>query len=214
MLGIAFVVLVCSFGGLGLDFLGLTLVHGSAVFGARRSFSRAVPYFSIRTGHLLASAGWLWSSLPIAMQLMHLVSWGHWPSAVVSIESPFSLDIVHLWQFVGSGCTCSFSSWCPLQIRHLCVSLHWWVVWSSLQHVLHWVTGGRSWKALSVQCRPKAASAFWLRICRAVDSFVSAKTRDDLGVEDSSSSVRSQRGFATISPSASAYIGLHATSSW
>ena len=45
-------------GVLGLVFFGLTLIHGFEFFWARRSFSRAVPYFSILAGHLLASAGW------------------------------------------------------------------------------------------------------------------------------------------------------------
>ena len=75
------------------------------------------------------------------------------------------------------------------------------------------MTGGRSWNALTVQCLPNAARDFWLRIVRAVVSSISANTSEDLGVERSSSSVRSHRGLAAMSSSALAYVGLQVISS-
>ena len=147
------------------------------------------------------------------MQLIHLRSCGHWPSDVVSIVSSFSMVWIHFWQFVGFAWGWSFSSCWPLHIRHRWGSLHWCVVWSRLQQFLHCVTGGRSWNARIVQCLPNAARDFWLRISRAVDSSVSANTNEDLGVERSSSSVRSHRGLATMISIALAYMGLHIISS-
>ena len=147
------------------------------------------------------------------MQLIHLRSWGQWPSAVVSIVSPYLLVRVHFWHSVGSIGMCSFSSCRAPHRRQRCGSLHWCEVWSSFQQFLHCMTGGRSWNARSVQWLPNAARDFWLRIWRAVDSSVSANTREDLYVESNSSSVRSQRGFATIRSWDFAYMGLHAMSS-
>jgi hypothetical protein len=101
----------CLLGILGLAFLGLTLIQGFELFWDRRSFSRAVPYFSILAGHLLASDGCPQSALLFEVQFTHLRSCGHCPSAVVSIVSPYSRAIMHFWQLLGSGWGWSFSSW-------------------------------------------------------------------------------------------------------
>ena len=100
---------------LDLAFLDFTFIQGFEDFWALRSLSLAVPYFSSLTGHLLASAGWLLSTWLFAVQLMHLRSCGQWPSAEVSIVSPYSFAVMHLWQLAGSVGWCSFSSWWPLQ---------------------------------------------------------------------------------------------------
>lgn len=84
-----------------LGFLGLAVVHGLFVFWDRRSFSLAVPYISSLAGHLLASAGWFCSTLLFPRQFMHLMSWGQWPSVVVSMESPNSWAWEHLWHLDG-----------------------------------------------------------------------------------------------------------------
>ena len=144
-------------GALGLSFLFLTLSQGLLAFRALHSFSRAVPYFASLIWHLLASAGWLWSSMLLARQLRHLSSCGQCPSAAVSIVSPYSWAMQHFWQLAGGICWWSFSSCCALQSQQHWVSLHRRVVWSSLQQFLHWVTGGRSWKAWTEQCLPNAA---------------------------------------------------------
>ena len=83
-------------GDFAFCFLGLVLIQGLSDFCALRSFSRAVPYFSNLVGHRLASAGWFRSALLFPRQLTHLMSCGHWPSFVVSIESPDSKAIEHL----------------------------------------------------------------------------------------------------------------------
>ena len=112
---------------LGFGFLPFTLVQGLSDFLAWRSFSRAVPYFSSLEGQRRASAGWLCSLSLSPKQLRHLMSWGHWPSLVVSIESPISAKRRHLGQSLGLEKGWSFSSWSPLHILHLFSSLHRWV---------------------------------------------------------------------------------------
>ena len=68
------VVGACELLGLLLVFLGLALVHRLVVFWVWHSFLRAVPYFSSLMWHLLALAGWQWSSRFFAVQFMHLNS--------------------------------------------------------------------------------------------------------------------------------------------
>lgn len=99
-----------SIGGLGLAFPGFALIHGMSDFWARCSFSLAVPYFSTLIGHLLASMRWLWSGMLFEIQFRDLRLWGHWPSSIVSIESPNSWAVMLFWQLVGSAFWCSFSS--------------------------------------------------------------------------------------------------------
>ena len=72
------------------------------------------------------------------------MSWGQWPSALVSMESPISRIRVHLRQLAGLVGWCSSSPWAPLHSRHLVVSLQCWVLWSSRQQFRHWVMGGLS----------------------------------------------------------------------
>ena len=71
----------------------------------------------------------------------------------------------------------------------------------------------RSWKARTEQCLPKAARDLYLRMRRAADSSVVAKTREDLGISRSSSSVLSQQGLATNEFCRLAYWGLQERSS-
>ena len=144
-------------GALGLSFLFLTLSQGLSAFRALHSFSWAVLYFASLIWHLLVSAGWLWSSMLLARQLRHLSSCGQCPSAAMSIVLLYSWATQHFWQLAGGICWWSFSSCCVLQSWQCWVSLHSHVVWSSLQQFLHWVTGGRSWKAWTEQCLPNAA---------------------------------------------------------
>ena len=115
--------------------------------------------------------------------------------ALGSIGKPASYDWMHLLQLAGSEMGCSISSCGPLQRQQCWGSLHWWVVWSRLQQFLHWVTGGRSWKAHTGQCLPNAARDLWLRIWRADGSSDSTNTREYFVMVLSSSTVRSQRGF-------------------
>ena len=152
----------------------LTLSHRLSTFWARCSFLRAVPYFASLAWHCLASARWLCSSMLLARQLRHLRSCGHCPLAVVSIELPYSWATWHFWQLVGGVCWWSFSSCWALHRRQHWASLNCQVVWLSHQQFLHYVTGGRSWKARMEQCLPNAASDFWSRIWRAVGSSISA----------------------------------------
>ena len=162
---------------------------------------------------ILASAGWSCSTLGLPKQLAQRISWGQKLGSSVAIELPASAELMHLGQLCGFNLVCSSSSWGSLQRRHCLGSVHLWVRWPRLQHLLHWVTGGRSWKALTEQCFPKAARDLYERISLAVFSSVSAKTRDDLCVVRSSSSVQSQRGLDAMIFWAIAYIGLQLRSS-
>ena len=121
-----------------LGFLGgLVFDQGLSDLAARLSLSRAVPYFSSLAGHLLASAGWLCSTLPFPKQLAQRKSCGQNPSADVSMVSPNSWASRHFWQSAGSLCWWFFSSWGPLHILQHWSSLHLCVGWSSRQQFLH-----------------------------------------------------------------------------
>ena len=88
-------------------------------------------------GHLLASAGWLLSTWLFAVQFMHLRLCGQWPSAEVSIVSPYSFAVLHLWQLAGLVGWCSFLLWWPLQMQQHCVSVRLFEVqsWTSWTQV-------------------------------------------------------------------------------
>jgi len=118
--GIVWEVSMLFLGVLGLcGFLPVTIFHGLSDLRAFHSLNRAVLYFSSQTGHLLASAGWSFSVMWVAME--QLTQCRLCVHCFLSMAMPLlTSSAMHFWQ---SGLLVCSSSLCsPAQSLHLVTS--------------------------------------------------------------------------------------------